>query len=209
MKISKTLFLVGIILTISAASKAQTGSWYVGGNVGFSSSQSKLSVGSTSDNTGKKSGWSFSPEIGTFLTDHIQLGLGLTFSGSKNNDQQFPETVVTTNSYGGTLYSRYFFGKDAFKPFVGVNVSALPGKSKTAYGNTSTESKTFDFRSNINAGFGYALSKKVTAVGSFGFLGFESNTEKMSGGAKSTTRSFGLDAGTLGNRFTVGIYYTL
>jgi hypothetical protein len=207
MKIIATFFLAFVITSQSV--NAQTGSWYVGGNVGFSTRHSEIEAGSNSTNNGKTTSWTFSPEFGTFLTDHVQLGLAVTVGGSKFDNQGTPNPTITkSNNYGGTLYSRYFFGKNAFKPFVGINVAALPGKSTTTSGNLSSEAKTFQFQSNVNAGFGYALSKKVTAVGSFGFLGFESSTSK-SGNTKIKNSSFGLDAGSLGNRFNVGFYYTL
>jgi hypothetical protein len=50
-------------------------------------------------------------------------------------------------------------------------------------------------------------------IGSFGVLGFDSTTsgkdDVAAGTTKTVTNSFGLDASTLGNRFTVGFYYTL
>ena len=188
---------------------AQKGSWYVGGNAGLSSSKNKYSNGTTTVEGAKSTNWIFSPEIGTFITNHIQLGIGATVAGNKTDNNSNPVNIYKNTSYGGTLYSRYFFGKEAFKPFVGLNVLAMSGGSKTTIGNvTSDGPDNFTFGSNINAGFGYAISKRFTTVGSFGFLGFTSNTQK-SGNNKNTSTNFGLDAGTLGNRFTVGFYYTL
>ena len=181
----KILFAAAIVLG-SIGAKAQQGSWYAGGNVGLSSSSVK-----NSDT--KSSSWNFSPEVGTFLTDNVQLGVGLTLLGSKNGD------AYKTSQTGATVYSRYFFGSNAFRPFVGVNVSALPGKMT----NNGIERDFTSFGANLNAGFGYALSPKITAVGSFGALGFSSTKS-----GDVTTNTFGLNAGTLGERFNVGIYYT-
>ncbi len=182
----KTVFLVTTIILGSIAANAQKGSWYAGGNVGLSSSKVKGS-------DAKSSSWNFSPEVGTFLTDNVQLGVGLTLLGSKTGD------TYKSSQTGATVYSRYFFGSNAFRPFVGLNVSALPGKVT----NNNVERDINTFGANINAGFGYALSSKVTAVGSFGTLGF--STTKT---GDVTTNNFGLNAGTLGERFNVGIYYT-
>lgn len=207
---TKTILLSAFAL-VSISATAQKGSWYLGGNAGLSTSQDKREAGNVTSNEGKTTRWTFSPEIGTFLTDRVQLGLGITLAGSKVDDQDSPTPGVTrNNSYGATLYSRYFFGKEAFKPFVGVNVSAAPGKSKYTEGNFTSESETFNFGANINAGFGYAISKRFTAVGSFGFLGYEYESSEVTGSnVKNKTSTFGLDAGTLGNRFTVGFYYTI
>ena len=188
---------------------AQKGNWYVGGNVGFSSEQLKSETGNTETKTGKSNSWSLSPEVGTFLTNQIQVGVAFTFAGSNYKDQR-SDFKSESNNYGGTVYSRYFFGKEVFKPFIGLNASYLAGKSKTEGGlNNDTETNTSTFGINANAGFGYALSKRVTALGSFGFFGFESNTSKPADNVKNISNSFGFNASTLGNRFTIGFYYTL
>jgi hypothetical protein len=214
---TKTILLSAFALaTISA--HAQKGSWYVGGNVGFSTAQNKIQTGSTETKNGKTTTWTFRPEFGTFLTDHVQLGIQLNANGSKTDQQNTAKDVTKSINLGAILYSRYFFGKDAFKPFVGVNLEAAPGKTKYSSGSTVTsETKNFNFGANVNAGFGYALSKRVTAVGSFGLLGYNHSTNKTVGSnTKYTTSTFGFksdnggsSAGTLGNRFTTGIYYTL
>lgn len=193
-KIVASLFLI-----VSTVSFAQQGSWYVGGNVGFSTRT--IEEGSTE--VQKSSSWAFSPEVGTFLTNNIQLGVGFTTTG---NSTEYAVTKTTSTTFGGTLYGRYFFGENTFKPFVGLNISVLPGNTVTENKllNTSTESDFFQFGTNLNAGFGYALSEKITAVGSFGFLGYESRTQ-----GNSTDTNLGFNFNTLGNRFTIGFYYTL
>ncbi len=207
---TKTILLSAFTL-VSISATAQKGSWYLGGNVGISSSQNKREANNVTTEEGKSTSWTFSPEIGTFITDRVQVGIGATLVGSKFDDQNTPNPGISrNNSYGATLYSRYFFGKEAFKPFVGVSVTAAPGKSKYTLGNFTNESETFNFGANINAGFGYAISKRFTTIGSFGFLGYSHTTsEQVGSNVKNKTSSFGLDAGTLGNRFTVGFYYTI
>ncbi len=209
MKRSIIVLSASVILSVSA--NAQKDSWYVGGNVGFSSTQDKRESGGISTDQGKTTTWSFSPEIGTFLTDHVQVGVGLTVSGSKTDYQATSaNTVAKSNYYGGTVYGRYFFGKEAFKPFVGVNIMVLPGTQKTESVGGNLKSDLFNFGANLNAGFGYAMSKRVTAVGSFGFLGYSfTSTKTENPDFKTTSSTFGLNANTLGNRFNIGFYYTL
>gem|GEM_PF-332450 len=200
--------------TLTAA--AQKSSFYIGGQAGFNSTSTTVDNNGNSTTTNKLNSYSFSPEVGTFLTNQVQLGVGFTFSGSR---QETPYAVgsnatlsTNTNRYGGTVYSRYFFGEGNFRPFVGVNVSVLPGNSTTETGGittTTTRYSTFDFGANLNAGFGYGLTKRLTVVGSFGTFGYQSSTSKQKDGTmKSTTNNFGLNANTLGNLFTVGVYYT-
>jgi Outer membrane protein beta-barrel domain len=201
----KKLLLSFSLCIFIFAANAQKGSWYVGGNLGFSSEQSKTESAGTETKTGKRTSWSISPEVGTFLTNQIQIGLAFTLSGSNFKDQT-SDFRSESNNYGATVYSRYFFGKEAFKPFVGLNASYLAGKSTAT---NSFKSKNATFGLNANAGFGYALSKRVTALGSFAVLGFESFISKPNDNVKNTTNRFGFDANSLGNRFTIGFYYTL
>lgn len=198
----KLLFTAFVVA--SSFAFGQKGSWYVGGTTGFSSGSTKVdSV------TQKRMSWAFSPEIGTFLTNNIQLGLGITMNGSKR--EQINTSTSNQFQGGGTLYGRYFFGENAFRPFVGLNVSTLIGKNTTEFTNPllpKTETDVFTFNTNLNIGFAYALSPKFTVVGSFGTLGFNSEKSTPKNGTATVNNDFGLDASSLGNRFTIGIYYT-
>ncbi|AEW85963.1 hypothetical protein B0A78_07715 [Flavobacterium columnare NBRC 100251 = ATCC 23463] len=202
-------FLIASAILITSGVFAQKGSFYVGGQVGYSSSKTKIESTTTSEG----STWNFSPEVGTFLTNNVQLGVGFTTQGST---KESGNTEIKENQYGGTLYGRYFFGEGskAFRPFVGLNIGLLPGNStttrKTILGNLESKNTTFELNTNLNAGFGYALSPKITVVGSLGVLGFSSHTSKnKETDVKEEKNTFNFDINSLGNRFNVGIYYTL
>ena len=208
-------FLTSALAASALAAQAQQNSFYIGGQAGFNSTSTTRETGGISTTTSKQNNYSFSPEVGTFLTNQVQLGVGFTFSGTRTEGLQTVGSITPStdvNRYGGTVYSRYFFGEGNFRPFVGVNVSLLPGNSTTESGgpfSTTTESSTLDFGANINAGFGYGLTKRLAVVGSFGTFGYQSSTSKEKGtNNKISTDSFGLNANTLGNLFTVGVYYT-
>ena len=115
--------------------------------------------------------------------------------------------------YGGPACSRYFFGKGNFLSFVGLNVSVRPGSRTDESGgiiNRTAGYSTFAFGANLNADFCYGLTKRLAVVGPLGSLGFQSSSFRLKDAdLKTTTTSFGLDANTLGNRFTVGVSYTL
>jgi hypothetical protein len=205
----KKAFTLITISIFSLSASAQKGSWYLGGNVGFSSSQYKQ-TGGVFTNTAKNTSWSFSPEIGTFIKNNIQIGLGITLFGTKSNNHAIPTpTINKDNSYGGTVYTRKFWGKEAFKPFVGLIIQASKGKGTSRFGTVSFENKLSQFSANMNAGFSYALSKRVTALGSVGFLGYSSSVSEQTGSnIKNKNSSFGIDANSLGDRFNIGFYYT-
>jgi hypothetical protein len=209
----KHFFTTALILGALTA-HAQQGSLYIGGQAGFNSSTTEVDNNGTSTTTRKSNNYSFSPEIGTFLTNQVQLGIGFTFSGSKQETPgSYSSNSSRINRYGGTVYSRYFFGEGNFRPFLGLNASVLPGNrtddSNGVAGITTTKYNTLDLGANLNAGFAYGLNTRFTVVGSFGTLGFQRSTSKQdNSNFKTTTTDFGLNANTLGNLFTVGVYYT-
>ncbi|MDO7846951.1 outer membrane beta-barrel protein [Hymenobacter sp. M29] len=209
----KHFFTAALVLGALTA-QAQQGSLYIGGQVGFNTSNTEVDGTGGSSTIRKASNYSFSPEIGTFLTNQLQLGVGVTVSGSRQETPISPNStaISRTNRFGGTVYGRYFFGEGNFRPFLGLNVSVLPGNSTEESGgpfNSTTKYTTLDLGANLNAGFAYGLNTRWTVVGSFGTLGFQRSTSKRDDiNYKTTTTDFGLNANTLGNLFTVGVYYT-
>jgi hypothetical protein len=210
----KHFFLLPLLALSTLAAQAQKNSFYIGGQAGFNSTSTNIENNGNTTTTSKSNNYSFSPEIGTFLTNQVQLGVGFTFSGSRLetpaavNSNAFNTSI---NRYGGTVYSRYFFGEGNFRPFIGLNASVLPGNSTAEYqgGANTLKANTLDLGANLNAGFGYGLTKRVTLVGSFGTFGFQRTTSKQEGNnIKTTTNNFGLNANTLGNLFNVGLYFT-
>ncbi len=208
MKLTFTLLAAFTLISVSVT--AQKGSWYLGGSIAASSGKSKSETNGNTIHTVKGNYWGFGPEVGTFLTDHVQLGVSLNISTGKNEATNTPSPSISRSTmYGASAYSRYFFGKEAFKPFAGVSTAFSFGKQKAENGILITESTVRGFGADINAGFSYALSKRVTSVGSFGFLGYNSSTTRDDNNNKSSSSSFGLDASSIGNRFNIGFYYTL
>lgn len=202
----KALLTIGTSLLVLGA-QAQAGSWYIGGNAGYNVTQQKLS-GSKGE---KSTSWSFSPEIGTFLTNNFQVGAAITLAGEQTEYNDTFNRSIKSGMTGGSVYARYFFGNGTFRPFAGINVTILPGSTTYKESTQPTNHyKTINFGANLNAGFALALSARVTAVGSFGALGYTRTVAKQEGSSmKNITESFGIsDAGTLGQRFNVGIYYT-
>jgi len=208
----KLITISSALLILTGSAMAQEGSWYIGGNAGFNSKKTTSDIRGTKSDDIKNTEWSFAPEVGTFLSNNLQVGVGLNFGGNKITDYNSAvDRETTVSRFGGTLYARYFFGKGNFRPFLGANLSLLPGSAKIkSIVNTEDKYNTFDWGININAGFAYALNSRVTVVGSFGAIGFSSNSvSSKDGDYKQTTSGFGFEnAGTLGNRFTVGVYYT-
>lgn len=196
--------LIILALFVMPSAFAQKNSWYIGGTTGFSNGNTK-----TDSVTQKRMSWAFSPEIGTFLTNNVQLGLGIVVNGGKT--EQINNNIQGVFQGGGTLYGRYFFGENQFRPFVGLNVTTLIGKNTTEFINSPLPTSTtdlFTFNTNLNIGFAYGLSPRVGVVGSLGTLGFISEKSTPENGTATVRNDFGLDINSLGNRFTIGVYYT-
>jgi outer membrane protein W len=181
-------YFLFLALGLTAFANAQTGSWYVGGTAGFLSSKI--------EDQDAISTWILSPEVGTFFTDNVQVGVGFNIAGGSNDNG---------SGFGLTPYSRYFFKPgESFRPFVGAGVPFSTSKYDDAFGTEITESS---FGLNLNAGFGYALSPSWTVIGQFAALGFDVENRKA-GSAEVKSTYFSLLGNTLGAPFNVGLYYT-
>ena len=198
------LSLALTIMTFHQQVNAQQGSVYAGGSMSFLYSANPSSTPKTIRISG-----SFSPEVGTFLRDNIQLGVGLNIAG--NSVEVKDNTKIKSSIYGLTVYSRRFFLEGDFKPFVGLNANFGLGQSKFEDLTTPTTisySRFANYGLNLNMGFAYALHPQFCVVGSFGFVGISAVTTLNLNQSGNTHFTAGFDLGSLGNRFTVGIYYT-
>lgn len=193
-------------LILGATVYGQKGSWYLGGSAGVSMGDSRN--GGVSQ---KRSAWNVSPEVGTFLTDHIQLGLGAGYGMSTITNKEQSQTK--SEGFGGNIHSRYLFGENTFRPFLGVGVSYSNGSAITGtylgpengyivlpYGSLKQQT----FNASFTAGFFYDLSPRFSLYGSINVIGY--NQTKI---GDQNYRDLGFNAtSALGNRFSVGMYYT-
>lgn len=114
--------LVLSLMFVSTLAISQNGSIYIGGAAGFNAHSVK-------DFLIPK------VRIGLFLlkwvralSDNLQVGIGLKLSGTKDDYKSGLNYTVTSSRTGATLYGRYFFKPGApFRPFIGLNIDALPG----------------------------------------------------------------------------------
>jgi hypothetical protein len=183
-------------LISSAIAFGQKGSWYLGGSTGISSilKQPRSIIS-------KSASWSFSPEVGTFVSNRIQIGLGLTLNGYRNSF--IPVNILSNLQFGGRIYGRYIFGEAKFKPFVGISTNYLNRTSNLNPGSGSN-SRSNIFNVSLNAGFAYSVSPRFSIFGSVGVCGF---THSRAGSIKTpdqTSSSFGFNT----NAPTIGFYYT-
>ena len=197
----KILFILALTTgaTTYAQDYSQKGSWFLGGSAGFS-------MGSTRQGNTilHRNSWSGSPEVGTFLTNHIQVGLGITANGSFNETAQYNN--VRNLQLGGIAYGRYLFGEKAFRPFLGISTSYSAGQSKIYPSASHNDINTFN--ASLTAGFAYYVTPRIGIFGSIGVLGYTYSRTILNSSPNLVSNDFGFNASTLGNRFTIGMYYT-
>ncbi len=194
------VFLIGAL-----TAQAQQGNWYLGGVVNYSSTTDKSASGQELTN----SSWGIGPEIGTFLTDNIQIGLkvglyGAVYELTDGKDRDF--------SLGPTIYVRRIFHiTDNFSTFAGLYAGITSGTTKSERTSGSSETTHFGFGTQLGVGLAYALSPRFTVMGQYGVLGYRTENWKVDGmDAGSTSKfTFSMDATGQGSAFNLGVYYTL
>lgn len=194
---------------ISIPSFAQQGGWYIGGDVQLQHVTSKNDAsGSTQES--KNFTWGIAPELGIYLTNHLQVGAGLSVGGSKTTyDQSGSSSSSRTTNFGGTLLARYFFTTTALRPFAGLKLQAGGGSNK-ADGSTS-KVKNFGAGASLTAGFAYSFSPRFSALASVAALSFNHQESKLDGGTevKSTTDDLNFFGSTNASTFNLGVQYVI
>jgi hypothetical protein len=193
------LSIVALVFLASTAVKAQKGSWYVGGQVGFNT-RSEKNTGFADINS---STWSIAPEVGTFLQKNLQLGFALNLGGN-HTDASGTNPSVTTTAWSPVIYLRKFYPVgDKFSLFTGIVGNFTVG-STSSDGNSGTVG---GWGLNFTLGAAYAVSKTFTVVGQYGLFGYSYQSVKIDGD-KSSVSNFGLNVNSLGPVFNVGLYWT-
>lgn len=187
--------LISTLMILSACSLvfAQQGSWYIGGMAGFNTRKSE-----NSGSDFKTTNWNFSPEIGTWSSDNLQIGLSLNLSGY-SNDNDYKSSVFSPSIY----VRKWKSVGEVFSIYGGINLGFSTEKEK--FGSNSSETISSGFQSFLDFGAALNLSERFGIIGRYAVLGYASMKDQDSG---EKTSAFGLDVNTLGNPFNVGIYYT-
>ncbi|WP_422361119.1 outer membrane beta-barrel protein [Reichenbachiella sp.] len=173
---------------------AQEGSWYIGGMAGFTHLKSTSSSGEETTSFS----WDLSPEIGTWLSEDLQLGFSPGLSHRDLGD--LDETII--KSYSPGIYARkwHSFGEKV-SVFGGANLAY----NSIEFENLRSDSKFIGFNIYLDFGLGYAINERLSLLGRYATFGyvFQKDTDD-----DSKTSQFGLNANTLSNPFNIGIYYT-
>lgn len=201
----KTLLIIGILLTLSTMSYAQT---YIGGalNLGFSNSKEDSKKIENRFNIG------ISPRIGFQVGDKISVGveLGLSYGQQKEFD---PDVKIKVASYNIAPFMRYDwvrFGKFA------IATDTKLGYSWSKLSSKPTDPSFTTYASNVYLSIDPVItmdiSKKLTFEVRLDFLSLNLNHSYVwnrSGSEQVTDFAFGLDSDKIFNLgdLTFGIIY--
>ncbi len=214
------------MMTLVAAAMATTMSaqLYVGGELGLSFGQTKVTEPGLVTATGKTKTTTVKilPEIGYNLNEKMAVGVAFGYDFNKNVTPLASYDVTSkTNEFVFKPYFRYYFVKwdkvglfaDAqFGMGFGKNTYETYEDEGIFYYPVSTTSKTTSFSFAIVPGIAFTPCEKVSVVAKLGDgLGYWYKQTKTPysyyGDKKTTSNKFGLDLETLG--LTVGVYFTL
>ncbi|MEY4926133.1 MAG: hypothetical protein RI894_569 [Bacteroidota bacterium] len=215
----KQLILAALLLW-GASSFAQiaAGTKYIGGMLRFNSNNNTSQIGSTTVKTPSTSSFSGSPELGYFVIDNLAVGISLDLSSGATTFYKADgseDSKHLDSGVGVTLYSRKFFNvSENVSLFGGLNLGYHGNASKQNDGTTTTDySSASTFGASIDAGVAFNITPKITVVGKWAGLGFNSMTTtypkySQTGQDKvDKSDSFGVGINTIGNPFAVGIYF--
>lgn len=200
---SYRVFLVALFSLFFISINAQI---FVGGNVGFNTSNDKTDNGIAT--TQKESAYSLSlyPKAGMFLSEKLALGVSfdIYFSGDKSGVNT--ETISKSSTIGVSPFLRYYaINWNKFSVYGQGSIGLGFSNSSVKTGGSTTDGpKTTRLYIGFFPGLSYNISDKLSFETSLNFLSFGYNyfTTK-DGSSKNNGSSFNFGAG-LGNIVTVG-----
>ena len=200
------------VVAAIAAVSVNAQDFYVGGQLGFTSTTNTTEVsaaGATVSNDLKRSAFTFGPEFGIKLDDKMAVGVALTYGHT--NRETGANTEVTGNNFEIKPYFRYAFLQwDKLSLFADAQIGVSTGKSTTdtTVGGvtTSTDVKESGFSFAIVPGISYQLTDQINFVAKLGNgLGYWQTKNEPNNTTTIKDKTFGLNLNSLGLVF--GMYY--
>jgi len=229
----KQLLLLSLFVATSAMAQEGIVKGSIYGGLGLSvytqksESESKNGNVTIKQEPVKSMGWNVLPEVNYFFMDNLSIGLAVGANGYKvtSSSTQGNTTIDRTYKAMGpsiNLNLRKFWNcTDNFYTFAGfgVNINNNKGEDvRDTKANNQTISVTEKDESKsmflgLNLGFAYSVTPRVMLMGTFGVLGYSTNTYKynMTENPESydQTKTSGIDF-ALDNRnipFNLGFLY--
>lgn len=232
MKMQKLVLSVLLLSATVSVVQAQTevGRVLLSGNVGYSYSESENTpINSSVDrySSGKSTfnSFTFTPQVGFFVADHIALGLSLGVAARKGTDvYTYPSTnsldPYTAKSSSRDLnigpFVRYYQMVGEKAAFYGQLAGGYQHGSTTSRGSTSSSEATSNGGyANITPGFVFFPTNRFGLELTLGNLGYSSTKQKVrsisgpepldsNNKASSFATNFGIQYLSLGASFYLG-----
>ena len=154
------VMLIAFIFTTNAQSDIPKNSMLLGGDLSFSSSNTKW------DNESRKSsGFTISPSAAIAVKNNLFIGLngGIGFSkNSQSINAPYPDSVISRSYSYGIFARRYKPLKNNFYLFLQGNLGGHNANSEHTISSTGYyEEKYFTFNASLSPGISYGINSKL------------------------------------------------
>lgn len=190
----------------------EKGTWVVEGDFGLNFGNSNNVSGTTiSDNSGFS--FNIAPKVGYFISDNLQLGLGLAygytkFDNSDGNSPNINETTSKRNSYGIFPYLKKFFPVGKKLSFHLVAETRFEVFNTNFVGNDNfSESSSDVFSINLRPGINYRFTDHILMQANFGRLGYNYAKQELDDTTSRESNDFGFNLSS--SSLTFGIVVLL
>lgn len=217
MKKSFILTLLAITLSLGANAQISKGTFYVGGSLGFATSETKQKVGPTETTTFESSSFNFMPSVGYFVADKTAVGLRASISSTENTiiASNGDKTINTrTPVRVGLFAERYFMIIPEFGFTAGVFADFITGSTKrevidgTTGVSVSTENDLSGFSTGLTGGTIWFPTPHIGISAQVGILSFTTETETVKNAnpeVSATETGFNFDLSSMNLNF--GFHY--
>ncbi len=208
----KTILVMAVALFTSVAASAQSGSLWLGGDLGFrtqKNSHDYKDINSGDDD--KYMQFTIAPHVEYFLGDDMSVLVGLSYGLDKHTviGQEYPpygdndkaDHIMKTSGFGFNLGVRKYFSiNDKFSFYCGAHFGINAGKESEEWysdWDDKYENKISTWNLFIYPGISYKVADNVVIYSQFGLLGYHHKTTKLDGNKDNKDKegvfSFGIN----------------
>jgi outer membrane protein len=217
----KSILLFAAAFAMSGFVNAQTGSWVLSGNVGFSSTTYSNTVGGTKQPDITSSTVTVLPSVAYYVSDNMAVGLMIGINNTKTeHSTENTKSSDKINAFqAGPFLKMDFMKDDKFNAYgtLGINYSSGTDEMTSTYTDpltgisTSTSSKSdmTQFGAGVGMGAQYHLTSKCSLTATWGLLSYNSTDEKPDSGNayEYKTSTFGLTLNPLNILFGLNFHF--
>jgi hypothetical protein len=217
MKNTVLLALLAASTQVGHAQSIAAGTVSLGGSVGYSKTTNKVSSNAAGATETTSSQFSFSPSVGYFVADNLEVGLNMGYTATRRpyvSSTTRAELDPTTNLSIGAFGRYYKMFTEQFGVTGALGLGYQSTKSSEYNGNNILEYKGSGFYANITPAIVFFPIPKLGISASIGSLGYSQlNNDYQTGpniippaGYENKTSTFGANFGLSQLQFG-GTYY--